>query len=100
MFMRHINEVKIALSPFNASSKSARLLLSRVNTNEARKSNPAIKIITTVLNDVKAPSQVDIVYRDGNKISVKPDQMNIDTLMQTVNKHAKKLEEADQANAW
>jgi hypothetical protein len=37
---------------------------------------------------------------DGNKVSVKPDQMNIDTLMQTVNKHAKKLEEADQANAW
>ncbi|SAM04057.1 hypothetical protein [Absidia glauca] len=122
MFMRHINEVKIAMSPFNASSKSARLvlthgstmitnnllslslqhrlLLSRVNTNEARKANPAIKILTTILNDVKAPSQVDIVYRDGNKVSVKPDQMNIDTLMQTVNKHAKKLEEADQANAW
>ncbi|KAI8093464.1 uncharacterized protein BX664DRAFT_329775 [Halteromyces radiatus] len=100
MFMRHINEVKIAMSPFNSLSKSSRLLLSRVNTNEAKKANPTIKIVTTVLNDPKAPSQVDIVYRDGNKLSVKADQMNIDTLMQTVNKHAKKLEEIDQANSW
>ncbi|KAI8341384.1 hypothetical protein BC941DRAFT_449811 [Chlamydoabsidia padenii] len=100
MFMRHINEVKIAMSPFNASSKSTRLLLSRINTNEARKLNPAIKIITTILNDTKAPSQVDIMYRDGNKLSVKPNQMNIDTLMQTVNKHSKRLEELDQTNAW
>ncbi|CAO3587898.1 unnamed protein product [Absidia cylindrospora] len=58
------------------------------------------RIATTILSDPKGPSQVDIVYRDGNKLSVKADQMNIDTLMQTVNKHAKKLEEADQAKAW
>ncbi|KAI8063786.1 hypothetical protein BC940DRAFT_306856 [Gongronella butleri] len=100
MLVRHINEVKVALSPFNTASKSARLLLNRINTSETRKVNPAIKITSSVLNDPKAASKVDIVYRDGNKLALEPDQMNIDSLMLAVNKHAKKLEEKEAANAW
>ncbi|ORX58880.1 hypothetical protein DM01DRAFT_1381523 [Hesseltinella vesiculosa] len=100
MLARHINEIKVALSPFNLSSKSAKLLLNRINTNEARKANANIKIISHVLNDPKAPSKIDVVYRDGNKLSVDSDQFNIDSLVLLVNKHAKKLEEADQAKNW
>ncbi|KAI9302949.1 hypothetical protein BJ944DRAFT_289761 [Cunninghamella echinulata] len=100
MLMRHINEVKASLSPFNVASRSTRLLLNRINTNEARKANPALKINTIILNDAQAPSHIDIVYRDGNKLSVSPDKMNIESLMLVVNKHAKKLEEKEQANSW
>ncbi|CAO3623268.1 unnamed protein product [Cunninghamella blakesleeana] len=86
MFMRHINEVKATLSPYNVASNQL--------------ANPALKINTILLDDAKAASRIDIVYRDGNKLSVNPDKMNIESLMQAVNKHAKKLEEKEQANNW
>ncbi|KAI9320885.1 hypothetical protein BX666DRAFT_1851842 [Dichotomocladium elegans] len=100
MFLRHINEIKIAISPFNKASKASRLLLNRVNTDEARKLNPAIKITTQFLQDATAPSRVDVTYRDGKTLGLDSDKLNIDNLVELVNKHAKKLEEAEQANSW
>lgn len=40
-----------------------RLFLNHVNTNGARKVNPAIKIATDVLSDPTAPSHIQVVYR-------------------------------------
>ncbi|KAF7730194.1 39S ribosomal protein L44, mitochondrial [Apophysomyces ossiformis] len=100
MLVKHITEIKLALSPFNVASKSSRLFLNRINTNEARKINPTIKIQTNVLNDPTAPSHLHITYRDGKQLEVSTDKLKIDNIMQLVNKHAKKLEEAEQANAW
>lgn len=36
---------------------------------------------------------------DGKKLSFQADEYNIDHIMNMVNKHAKKLEEIEQANA-
>ncbi|KAI8882425.1 hypothetical protein K501DRAFT_221310 [Backusella circina FSU 941] len=100
MFMKQITEIKVALAPFNAASKSSRLFLNQVNTNGARKVNPTIKISTNILSDPAAPSHINVVYRDGQKLSLEADKMKINTILQTVNKHAKKLEEIERANNW
>ncbi|KAI9496286.1 hypothetical protein BDB00DRAFT_758817 [Zychaea mexicana] len=100
MLMRHINDIKVSLSPFNTASKASRLFLNRVNTNEARKLNPALKITTTILSDAQAPSRIDVVYRDGKKLGLDTDKLKIDNIVELVNKHAKKLEEVEQANSW
>ncbi|KAI8361735.1 hypothetical protein BD560DRAFT_404561 [Blakeslea trispora] len=100
MFMKQITEIKVALAPFNAASKSSRLFLNHVNTNSARKVNPTIKISTEVLSDAKAPSHIQIAYRDGQKLAFDSDKLKINNIIQIVNKHAKKLEEIEQANNW
>ncbi|KAI7903627.1 uncharacterized protein BX663DRAFT_507133 [Cokeromyces recurvatus] len=100
MFMKQINEIKVILAPFNAASKSSRLFLNQINTNSARKLNPTIKINTTVLPNSNASSKIEVTYRDGQKITLDSDKMKIDNILQAVNKHAKKLEEIEQANSW
>ncbi|KAF1802105.1 hypothetical protein V8B55DRAFT_1477043 [Mucor lusitanicus] len=100
MFMKQITEIKVALAPFNTASKSSRLFLNHVNTNSARKVNPTIKIATDVLSDPAAPSHIQVVYRDGQKIALDSDKMKISNILQVVNKHAKKLEEIEQAKSW
>ncbi|KAI8143318.1 hypothetical protein BJV82DRAFT_657253 [Fennellomyces sp. T-0311] len=111
MLMRQINDIKVALSPFNKASKASRLFLNRVNTDEARKLNPALKITTTILNDAQAPSRIDVVYLrqrtkkdgrvgDGQKLGLDADKLKIDNIVELVNKHAKKLDEAEQASSW
>ncbi|KAI8579626.1 hypothetical protein K450DRAFT_240728 [Umbelopsis ramanniana AG] len=99
MLFKHINQVQVAMSPFNVSSRSARLFLNRVQTDAARKASPGLKINTQVLSDPAAKSVIDIAYRDGKKLSFQADEYNIDHIMNMVNKHAKKLEEIEQANA-
>ena len=95
MLFKHINQVQVAMSPFNVSSRSARyvftaksgyessgwlapwaqlkltlltlpvrLFLNRVQTDAAKKANPALKINTQVLSDPKAKSKIDIAYRE------------------------------------
>ncbi|KAI8056298.1 uncharacterized protein B0P05DRAFT_591366 [Gilbertella persicaria] len=100
MFMKQITEVKVALAPFNIASKSSRLFLNHINTNAARKVNPSIKISTDILNDPKATSHIQVVYRDGQKLAFDADKLKINNIIQVVNKHAKKLEEIEQANSW
>ncbi|KAL0082223.1 hypothetical protein J3Q64DRAFT_1235786 [Phycomyces blakesleeanus] len=100
MWVKQINEVRIALSPFNTASKSSRLFINRISTNESRKLNPTIKIVTDVLADPKAESVINVLYRDGKTLKVESDKLKIDNLVQVVSKHAKKLEEAEQAKAW
>lgn len=97
-----------------------RLFLNRVNTNGARKVNPNIKINTNILSDPTAPSHIQVVYRkwtlfcskkyliltgeccigDGQKLAFEADKMKISNILQVVNKHAKKLEEIEQAKSW
>jgi hypothetical protein len=95
--------------------------LNYVNTNGARKVNPTIKIATDVLSDPAAPSHIQVVYRkcesciccndmiaiikktvlgDGQKLALEGDKMKINNILQVVNKHAKKLEEIEQAKSW
>lgn len=82
--------------------------------------NPTIKIATDVLSDPAAPSHIQVVYRkscqqserefkcilmsnfagDGQKLALDSDKMKISNILQVVNKHAKKLEEIEQAKSW
>ena len=91
--------------------------------------NPTIKIATDVLSDPAAPSRIQVVYRknlvnsnlkesefhciysscqfffffftgDGQKLALDSDKMKISNILQVVNKHAKKLEEIEQAKSW
>ncbi|CAO3616386.1 unnamed protein product [Mucor hiemalis] len=77
-----------------------KLFLNHVNSNNTRKVNPAIKITTDVLSNPTAPSQINVVYRDGQKLALEADKLKINNILQVVNKHAKKLEEIEQANSW
>jgi large subunit ribosomal protein L53 len=76
------------------------LFLNHINTDAARKVNPTIKIVTDVLNDPTAPSHIQVAYKDGQKLSLDADKMKISNIVQTVNKHAKKLEEIEEAKNW
>ncbi|KAL1927183.1 hypothetical protein VTP01DRAFT_5146 [Rhizomucor pusillus] len=100
MLVRHINEIKVVLSPFNAASKSSRLFLNRVSTDKSRKANPNLKLVTNILTDTKAPSRIDVTYRDGKKLGLESDKLKIDNILDLINKHARKLEEIEQANNW
>lgn len=37
---------------------------------------------------------------DGQKLALEADKLKINNILQVVNKHAKKLEEIEQANNW
>ncbi|ORY96512.1 hypothetical protein BCR43DRAFT_491822 [Syncephalastrum racemosum] len=100
MLVRHITDIKVALAPFNKASKASRLFLNRLDTNDARKINPTMKISTSFLQDPKAASHIAVTYRDGKKLALDSDKLNIDTILEVVNKHARKLEEVEQANSW
>ena len=52
------------------NNNNNRLFLNRVNTDEARRANPALKITATILNDAQAPSRIDVVYRTFYNFSV------------------------------
>ncbi|RUP46008.1 hypothetical protein BC936DRAFT_147463 [Jimgerdemannia flammicorona] len=99
MLMKHINEVKVTLAPFSITAKSSRLFLARIMTDKARIANPALKVSTTILSDVDAKPSINVTYRDGKKLEVQAGEMNIDSVIMIVNKHAKKLQEEQDATA-
>jgi large subunit ribosomal protein L53 len=41
-----------------------------------------------------------IIVGDGQKLALESDKMKINNILQVVNKHAKKLEEIEQAKSW
>ncbi|KAK9766100.1 hypothetical protein K7432_005063 [Basidiobolus ranarum] len=96
--LKHIKEVKVHISPFNTKSKSARLLLSRIVTNESKLSNPNCKIITNYLNDNNAPSNVQVTFRDGKQFDLRSNDMKIDDILSIVQKHSKKLQELEDSS--
>ncbi|KAI8992258.1 hypothetical protein BDB01DRAFT_777743 [Pilobolus umbonatus] len=100
MFIKQIAEIKVAISPYNIASKSSRLFINHVNTNGARKLNPTLKLTTNILSNPTAPSKIEVVYRDGQKMALDTDKMKIGSIVQVINKHAKKLEEIEQAKNW
>lgn len=40
------------------------------------------------------------ILGDGQKLALESDKMKINNILQVVNKHAKKLEEIEQAKSW
>ncbi|ORY03618.1 hypothetical protein K493DRAFT_206840 [Basidiobolus meristosporus CBS 931.73] len=93
--LKHIKEIKVHISPFNTKSKSARLFLSRIITNESKESNPNCKVVTNYLTDNKAPSNVQVVFRDGKQFDLRSNDMKIDDILTVVQKHSKKLQELE-----
>ncbi|KAI7869131.1 hypothetical protein BDF14DRAFT_1785154 [Spinellus fusiger] len=100
MWTKQLDQVRVTLSPFNAASKSTRLFLYRINTDTTRKLNPMMKITTQVMADPATASHISVVYRDGKTLSMATDSLKINHVLQVIGKHAKKLEEAEQAKAW
>ncbi|RUS20987.1 hypothetical protein BC937DRAFT_93893 [Endogone sp. FLAS-F59071] len=97
--MKHINEVKVTLTPFNPNAKSSRLFLSRILTDEVKIDNPALKVSTSVMSDFNAIPSIHVTYRDGKKLDIHPGDMKVNDVLTLVNKHAKKLQEEQDANA-
>ncbi|CAI2163721.1 17503_t:CDS:2 [Funneliformis geosporum] len=76
--LKYINQVDIKFAPFSQSAKSSRLFLARVMTDKARLANPSATINTTVLSDPNQNPTINIIYRDGKKLTLRPGNKNID----------------------
>ncbi|CAG8440334.1 7642_t:CDS:2 [Funneliformis caledonium] len=93
--LKYINQVDIKFAPFSPSAKSSRLFLARVMTDKARLANPGATINTTVLSDPNQDPTINIIYRDGKKLTLRPGNKNIDEVLYVVNKHLRRLKEEE-----
>ncbi|CAI2161667.1 14030_t:CDS:2 [Funneliformis geosporum] len=93
--LKYINQVDIKFAPFSQSAKSSRLFLARVMTDKARLANPSATINTTVLSDPNQNPTINIIYRDGKKLTLRPGNKNIDEVLYVVNKHLRRLKEEE-----
>jgi len=72
-----------------------RLFLARIMTDKARLANPGAIINTTVLSDLNEDPAINIIYRDGKKLYLRPGNKNIDEVLYIVNKYLRRLKDEE-----
>ncbi|KAF8939238.1 hypothetical protein BGZ58_010321 [Dissophora ornata] len=96
---KFLTQVKVSMAPFSPSSKTAKIFLSRIITNDSLAANPALKIVTDSHADLTKPSTIQVTYKDGKTLELKTDDIKVNDVLRQVGKHAKKLQEKEDATA-
>ncbi|KAF9954693.1 39S ribosomal protein L44, mitochondrial [Mortierella alpina] len=96
---KFLTQVKVSMAPFSPASKSAKIFLSRIVTNDAMAANPALKIVTQSHADVTKAPQISIIYKDGKTLDLQTGEMKVNDVLRQVGKHARKLQEKEDATA-
>ncbi|KAG0369065.1 hypothetical protein BGZ54_000432 [Gamsiella multidivaricata] len=85
------------MAPFSPASKTAKIFLSRIITSDATAANPTLKIVTDSHADVTKSATIHVTYKDGKTLDLKADDMKVNDVLRQVGKHAKKLQEKEDA---
>ncbi|KAF9925841.1 39S ribosomal protein L44, mitochondrial [Mortierella antarctica] len=96
---KFLTQVKVSMAPFSPASKSAKIFLSRIITNDSMAANPALKIVTQSHADVTKAPQISITYKDGKTLDLQTGEMKVNDVLRQVGKHARKLQEKEDATA-
>ncbi|ORZ12056.1 hypothetical protein BCR41DRAFT_308105 [Lobosporangium transversale] len=96
---KFLTQVKVSMAPFSPSSKTAKIFLSRIITNDALTVNPALKIVTDSHGDVSKPATIQVTYKDGKTLNLQAGEMKVNDVLRQVGKHARKLQEKEDAAA-
>ncbi|KAG0228243.1 39S ribosomal protein L44, mitochondrial [Actinomortierella wolfii] len=96
---RFLTNVKISMAPFSPASKSSKIFLSRIVTSDAINANPTLKIVTDTHADVNKPPVLSVTYKDGKTLELQTAEMNINDVLRQVGRHARKLQEKEDALA-
>lgn len=78
---------------------SLRIFLSRIITSDSMAANPALKIVTDSHADVARGASISITYKDGKTLDLKTDDMKVNDVLRQVGKHARKLQEKEDATS-
>ncbi|KAF9565950.1 39S ribosomal protein L44, mitochondrial [Mortierella alpina] len=96
---KFLTQVKVSMAPFSPASKSAKIFLSRIITNDSLAANPALKIVTQSHADVSKAPLISITYKDGKTLDLQSGEMKVNDVLRQVGKHARKLQEKEDATA-
>ncbi|KAF9283866.1 39S ribosomal protein L44, mitochondrial [Mortierella alpina] len=96
---KFLTQVKVSMAPFSPASKSAKIFLSRIITNDSMAANPALKIVTQSHADVTKAPLISITYKDGKTLDLQTGEMKVNDVLRQVGKHARKLQEKEDATA-
>ncbi|KAF8985807.1 39S ribosomal protein L44, mitochondrial [Entomortierella lignicola] len=96
---KFLTQVKVSMAPFAPSSKTAKIFLSRIITSDSVAANPALKIVTDSHADVSKPATINVTYKDGKTLNLKASDMKVDDVLRQVGKHARKLQEKEDASS-
>ncbi|CAG17623.1 mitochondrial ribosomal protein subunit L53 [Schizosaccharomyces pombe] len=92
MIFGYINKLSILnVNPFSKASQSAKLLLA-VASKETSNSLYGLNLITSLASkDTNSKPSVEVVYKDGKKLTVDPTKMNIGRLTELIDDYSKTL---------
>ncbi|KAF9968084.1 39S ribosomal protein L44, mitochondrial [Mortierella alpina] len=96
---KFLTQVKVSMAPFSPASKSAKIFLSRIITNDSMTANPALKIVTQSHADVTKAPLISVTYKDGKTLDLQTGEMKVNDVLRQVGKHARKLQEKEDATA-
>ncbi|KAG0305868.1 39S ribosomal protein L44, mitochondrial [Dissophora globulifera] len=96
---KFLTQVKVSMAPFSPASKSAKIFLSRIITNDAIAANPALKIVTDSHADVSKSATIHVTYKDGKTLDINAGEMKVNDVLRQVGKHARKLQEKEDASS-
>ncbi|GJJ76419.1 large subunit ribosomal protein L53 [Entomortierella parvispora] len=96
---RFLTQVKVTLAPFAPASKTSKIFLSRIITSDALAANPTLKIVTDSHADISKPPTISVTYKDGKTLDINAGDMKVNDVLRQVGKHARKLQEKEEANA-
>ncbi|CAO3572392.1 unnamed protein product [Mortierella alpina] len=96
---KFLTQVKVSMAPFSPASKSAKIFLSRIITNDSMAANPALKIVTQSHANVTKAPLISITYKDGKTLDLQTGEMKVNDVLRQVGKHARKLQEKEDATA-
>ncbi|KAK3836453.1 MAG: hypothetical protein JOS17DRAFT_734227 [Linnemannia elongata] len=96
---KFLTQVKVTMAPFAPASKSSKIFLSRIITNDAMAANPTLKIVTESHADLNKPPVISVTYKDGKTLQLLTGDMKVNDVLRQVGKHARKLQEKEEASA-
>ncbi|KAG0255380.1 hypothetical protein BG011_005170 [Mortierella polycephala] len=95
---KFLTQIKVSMAPFSPASKTAKIFLSRIVTNDALAVNPTLNVVMNSHADVTKAPLISITYKDGKTLDLQAGDMKVDDVLRQVGKHARKLQEKEDAS--
>ncbi|KAG0209958.1 39S ribosomal protein L44, mitochondrial [Mortierella sp. GBA30] len=96
---KFLTQVKVSMAPFSPASKTAKIFLSRIITNDSMSANPTLKIVSDLHADVSKAPLISVTYKDGKTLDLQAGEMKVNDVLRQVGKHARKLQEKEDASS-
>ena len=81
--LRHVKQIRVAFSPFDRKSRSAREFLRQVSARRMRATNPKA-VVETVVREDYGENTVDIEFTDGQTLSLGTCNMIVNEIIEEI----------------